>query len=302
MIETEAYLYNAFGLTISSCIHCPELIPGSGVPDVFILYGPIPDVLPGARVKTGVYQAASGRFLLALEGIAKFLICDGRKIIIEKAKNAQEDRIRAFLLGSVFGALLHQLGILTFHASSIKSERGCAVFSGPSGFGKSVIAAAFVNRGYQFLSDDVCSISMMNRQHPMVLPGYPQLKLWPDAVKTFGRDPESLERVWSDLEKHRISIRESFCHDPLPLSRLYVLEISDRQDFELRSLEGIEKFTALINCTYRREFLAGLGMKETHFSHCSSFAKHIPVYRLTRPKKPWLLDEVVDFLIMDFKG
>ena len=51
-------------------------------------------------------------------------------------------------------------------------------FVGDSGAGKSTLASAFLNRGYQLLSDDVIPVSLSQNHIPMVTPSYPQQKLW----------------------------------------------------------------------------------------------------------------------------
>ena len=137
-----AYYYTAFGLCIAAEFPCPELTPAGGRPDVLIRYGVVPATLAVAK-KTGVrYQAAPGQLLLTVDGVARFLVQDGKEIIVERAPESDDDSLRLFLLGSALGALLQQRGMLTLHSSAIEVDGGCVGFLGHSGVGKSTLAAA----------------------------------------------------------------------------------------------------------------------------------------------------------------
>ena len=46
------------------------------------------------------------------------------------------------------------------------------------------LASAFLNRGYQLLSDDVIAVSLSQEESiPFVTPSYPQQKLWQESSK-----------------------------------------------------------------------------------------------------------------------
>jgi hypothetical protein len=111
---SETSFYTAYGLIISSEISYPQLIPvqpaADGKADVFIRFGPVPEALEDPVAKGVLYQAKPNQFLLKLEKIARFLILDGREILIERAPEVTEDEVVLFLFNSAFGALLHQRG------------------------------------------------------------------------------------------------------------------------------------------------------------------------------------------------
>lgn len=48
--------------------------------------------------------------------------------------------------------------------------------------------------------------------------------------------------------------------------------------------------------TYRPRFLKGLGIQQAHFHMCSRLADHARVIRLTRPKKGFRLEELMDLV------
>jgi hypothetical protein len=294
------YHYKAYGLKITSCIPCPELLAGNGSPDVTIRYGKTPRSLAGAQAKAGYYQATPEQLLLTIDGAARFLVSRGEEILIDRASDSNDVEVRLYLLGSALGALLHQRGLLPLHASAFEANGGCVAILGHTGLGKSTLAGVFRKRGYRIIADDVCVVSVNGIEVPLVLPGYPQLKLSTDAARKLGERPESMLKILSKPEKYGLGLEGSFYQEPLSLHRLYVLSTPHAHVFNLRQLKGMEKLTAIINNTYRVQFIEGLGRKESHFEQCVAVAKHVAVKRVTRPDEPFLLDELADLLEKDF--
>jgi hypothetical protein len=298
---THVKAFRAWGLNIASCMDLPEFLAGNGgSPDVVVDYGAVPDSLDDVRAKGVRYQAAPGRFLLTVDGIARYLVTDGRKILIQKAAGAEDDAVRLFLQGSAFGALLHQRGVLPLHASAIRANGKAVLFCGISGAGKSTLAGAFFKRGYPVLADDICALSPDDDGIPMVLPGFPQIKLWADATMKLEEDVDGLRKVRQALEKYGFPIQEGFSSEPTPLDRVYILSTTNTDRFDLESVNGLEKFNALISNTYRFRFIEGLGNKPEHFNQCTAVGRHAEVRRVTRPGRGFRIEELMDIIEKDF--
>src|SRR5579872_2437348 len=155
-----SFQYCAYGLSIDSDIALPELAPGCGLElDVTIRAGSVPETLDQAYAVGVLYRAAPGRFLLNMPRIARYLASDGNAIVIERAAGADDADVRVFLLGSVFGALLHQRGVLPLHGSAVEAAPGAVLLLGASVSGKSTLGAEFQRRGYRVLADDICSVA-----------------------------------------------------------------------------------------------------------------------------------------------
>jgi hypothetical protein len=86
----------------------------------------------------------------------------------------------------------------------------------------------------------------------------------------------------------------------MPFRLVYVIVTTNTQDFALQPLQGTDRFQAIANNTYRLRFLEGLGLKVSHFGQVMATAKHLRVCRVTRPRYPFLLDELADLLEKDF--
>ena len=296
------YRYRAFGLNIESDIECPELVSvqDENVADVQIRFGSVPDSLEEPK-KIGVrFQAKPNHFLLRVDHIAKFLVSNGNQIIIHKFSGVRDKDIRLFLLGSAVGASLHQRGMLPIHASAIKIKDKCVVFCGASGNGKSTIAMECIERGYDLHADDICVISVSKEEMPMVYPGYPQIKLWEDVLIKIGGNPTSYNRVRQVLDKFAVPVTSQFSKDPLLIKKIYILSPWNKYDIEISEVTGMNKFNALKNNTYRLKFIEGLGNEVSHFKAVGIVGNQVPISRVHRPRKPFLLNKLADLIEKDF--
>jgi hypothetical protein len=273
---------------------------GGGPADVMIRFGAVPDALVSSAAKGDGWQAAQGQFLFRLKDIAAYLIQNGREIIIDPAPGADENDVRLFLLGSAMGALLHQRGFLPLHASAVDRPDGsAALIAGGSGVGKSTLAAALRKRGFSVIADDVSVLTSDPRGIPVIIPGYPEIRLWADAVEIVGENPASLPKSRSKLKKFSLRFPDEFKDGPRTVSRVYVLEAADRGDFEIETLCGPEKFAVLVRHTYRLPFVEAMGLKSAHFELCAAVAKHATIKRIIRPARRFLLEGLASFLEED---
>lgn len=295
--------FRAWGLNIASSIDLPEFLPGNEAPpDVLVDYGLVPVSLAEIRSKGVCFQAAPGRFLLNVAGIARFLVVGGKNILIHRFAGAADNAVRLFLQGSAFGALLHQRGILPLHASAIRVNGRAVLFCGVSSVGKSTLAGAFVKRGYPVLTDDICALSCEKKDIPMVLPGFPQLRLWANATQRLQENHTALPRVRQGIEKYGLPLRERFCAESTPLDRIYVLNTTNTDRFDLIPISGLEKFNALLANTYRFRFTEGLGNRPEHFSQCAAVGRYVEVRRVIRPAKGFRLSELMNLIEKDLEA
>ena len=296
-------MYRIFGLNIASALPLPSLAvpnPQPRVADVVIDYGITPENLADPRIKGVRFQAAPGEFILRVDNVARFYVQDGSRITIMPEEDAAEDDILIFLMGSAFGALLHQRNILVLHGSAIAVNGQSVAFCGPSGIGKSTIAAGFHQLGYPFLADDLCAIAICD-ERPAVIPGFPRLKLWADTLKKLDTCSDQLKSVrWgTNLEKYFLPV-DSGLQTPVPLQAVFILESSNKDALTFTPLSGNEKIDPLIENTYRMRFLHGLGGKMDHFKQCAAVAAKTDVCRVVRPDKGFLLDELMNLVTTRF--
>ncbi len=296
------YKYYVFGLRIHSELEIPELIKDKTTlpPDVKISIGETPNELSSAKNKGVTFQITHNELLLGLKGIARYYVKDGKEITISPKPNSDLRDIRLFLLGSCFGALLHQQKILALHASAIVHQGKAVIFTGISGAGKSTTANALRLEGFKMMTDDICPIKMIEGV-PYALPGYPQSKLWEDALDNLNVDYKDYKKVRTKLNKRAVPIMGDFESKAIPIKAIYRLQKHKKDQVELIDLDNSDKFLLLKNMTYRHYFIEDTAAHPYHFMNCSMLANKAPIKCIIRPEK-FCLPEVLSTIKEDLKS
>jgi hypothetical protein len=251
------------GWRVSSEIPLPELLPWTGddrAPDIRIAWGEIPERLADPVHAGPLYQVGrDGLCRFEIAAVAAYLIHDGCEIIVRPKDDAPAPDIRAFLLGTAFGTLCHQRGVLPLHASCVAIDGEAVAIAGPSGVGKSTMAAALADLGHKALADDVTVVDLSSGV-PMVLPSFPRIKLWRDALDALGRSIDGLERGRLRLEKFVVPLGDAFATDPVPLAGIYHLAAEADGHFEdFEPLRGLDAVMKLRGQVYRVEAAGWMG-------------------------------------------
>jgi hypothetical protein len=296
---SEPRKYSVFGLNISSELEIPEL-PSAlfDRPDVRITLGTNPEQLPDPVGSGVLYQAKKDDLLFRLKTVGSYRVQHGNTITVERLNNATDEEVRLFLLGSAFGAMIHQREMLPFHGSTVVKNGGAWVIGGSSGAGKSSLAATLVRRGFDLLADDI-SVIKMEASQPVVYPGIPHLKLWEDVMKKLEEDLSLYPKVRPQLLKYRKPAGKEFINAPTPLHGIVILGTMNNPGFELKTIKGVEKFNLLKNNTYRYQYLNGLEKTVQHFRLATALASSCKLYQLKRPSSPLLLEELAEYFITE---
>jgi len=277
--------YKVFGMIIESEITCTELEQTTGEPEVFIHF----DKIPAGSKHSG---SSKDHFFLSVKNIADYLILNGNEIIIEKSQDVNEDTVRLHLLGSAFGALIHQRGLLPIHGSAVTSGDFAFLLSGESGTGKSTLANAFIKNDYLLLTDDVCVVSL-NNEKPLAHPAYPQMKLWKKSIDFLNINLENLRKIHQEVEKYAISVPAHYFNKPVPLKYIFILEKNKNATIEILKLKGVEKFDALMKNIYRLHFIRPMNINDHNFKMVSTVARQLDVYSVKRPDDLTLMDGIM---------
>ena len=271
-----------------------EIVPleggsGSGRLTVRIALGKVAAELPGAAVFDRFCQVAPAAYLLDIPAVARFLVEDGREVRVQLAPGGPMADVCTYLLGSIFGALCHQNGLLPLHASAIEQNGAVTAFLGESGAGKSTMAACLQARGRRIISDDICLLEE-DEKGLQVTPVAGWLKLWRQSLNHLGERPDERNRVLADDEKYRVYLAPVSVERP-KLRNIVLLERAEDPETtpRLEPLTAVETIGAMMRMTYLAYVVALTQGEARLFQRCAQVLSEARGYRLIAP---WGLDHM----------
>src|SRR5580692_542597 len=110
----------------------------------------------------GWYERASsadGSEYLRWPNLFEFMVShDGRSVACGLLDRASLESFQTYLLGQVLSFALVRQGCEPLHATAVVVEGKAVAFLGESGYGKSTLAAAFLQHGHHILTDDLLMV------------------------------------------------------------------------------------------------------------------------------------------------
>lgn len=285
--------YAAYGLYIHSDLPLAGLTAGQrgSAPDVLVRLGAVERRPPAEEPCSGCFHASATEAYLFWEEDGVYLVRGGCEIVVDPVPGADERMLSLTVPGIALGILLHQRGLLTLHGSAVALNGAAIAFLGAKGAGKSATAAALQAQGYPLVADDVVALDVRAAGRPRVLPGVPQLKLWPDVSAFLGHEPETLSRIHPELEKLARPADHELPQAPMPLQGIYLL--ADGDGVAAETLEPQQSFVEILRQSYALRFVGTAGVTAAHFHQCAGLARATPVRRLSRPRSLSALPDVV---------
>jgi hypothetical protein len=300
---TKSYFYKTCGLGIESTLDLPELYTADRIePDVTIRVGNAGRSAAPTGDAEDYFDITSDRAFLFWPEVGAFLVRNGTEVIVEPQPDVEARLLRLPLLGPVLSAVISQRGCLGLHASAVMIGGQAVAFVGESGQGKSTLAATLYARGHAVLADDLVVVETNGTNGhtgtPVVLPSYPQLKLFPEAVTaSLGDNPDDLPLLMTGLDKRARYAADGFSLRPVPLTRIYVLE--NDTSMKIEPVPGREQILHLIRQSYgARIFKYRLKgpAASAHFQKCAALAAKVQIWRLKRPHSLAALGEVAEMV------
>ena len=289
--------YLAYGLAMASAIELPELphvFFATGEADLVVRHGIVEERPPEDFASNAFYLIEPGLACARWEEGGVFRMAGGTELVMELLPGADEDVLRALVLGPFMAMLLHQRGSLVLHGSGVEIDGGVVAFIGETGRGKSTTATAFMRGGHPLVTDDLLAITVTpgrEGEPPMVAPGPPLLKLWPEALDALGERPEELPQITSTKAKRMMRVEDAILPRALPLRAIYVLGVESSVPIE--PIAPQEALVELTRHSYCAPAITGpAGMRE-HFLQCAALINRIPFRRLNRAFPIDRLDEMV---------
>lgn len=321
------YYYGLFGLCLQTHCAIPGLLPGpvNASADIKVWLGPQPprwvqEHLPHRRKiwyqSENRDEGKSAHLTIWLWDTAYFEFCysDDIRFVLDKkghciwgtwsGKQTFEDAV-TYLIGPIIGFVLRLRGIVALHASAVVFDEYAVGFLGRSGAGKSTTAAAFANRGYPILADDVSALQGSENNNFVVQPAYPRLRLWSTAAVALFGSAEALPLLTTTWTKRYLDLTGSvhhFQHKPLPLTAIYLLNgrSADAKAPFVEALSLQDSLISLVANTYANHFL-DTAMRAQELQRLSRIVQSIPVRRVTPHTDSARLSMLCDIILSDFQ-
>jgi hypothetical protein len=315
-----AYRCSIYGLGVVANSTIPG-VPSAKIAnsDIRISFGALPQWVSEARMET-VYVADYNdecgapvlRVSRALDGNSyRFCYSDRTEFLIDQ--NGTEIWARwpepltiedttTYLLGPIMGFVLLLRGLVCLHASAIAIGDKAIALAGPAGAGKSTTAAAFAERGYNVLAEDVVTLDD-RADHFLVRPAYPCIRLWPASVEALYGSATHLPRLTPNWDKCYLDLADRFHQQPLPLAAIYQINLrsDDPHAPFVEPLDRAEGLMSLVANTYATK-LMDKHMRAREFELLTRVLSNVPLRSVTPHTDPARISELCDRILSDFES
>ena len=293
--------YRIFGLNIRSEVDLPEaaIKMGDGTSaaktDVTVQLQTVPSSLTNSTKLGDFFEVTENACLFKVPQVGKFLVRNGNSVLIDPHSSALSRNIRVFLLGSVFGTILHQRKQVPLHVSGVKTPEGIVAFTGPSGAGKSTIVAELNEiSGWPVFCDDLAVLKVWPEQATLHA-GLTRLKLWRDALERLNLVEKKMEHDFFRADKFHVSVPGQFSSSEGELIAL--VQIEEAEQTSVLRLGGHTAFEAFQQSIYRREMFEIFGDQLETAKTLISAMSQVRVLRLARPKRAPSTARCLDLLV-----
>jgi hypothetical protein len=244
---------------------------------------------------------AGYHFVYHDDGTEFLVSSEGDRIAAATSPRATLADTCTYLVGPVMGFTLRLRGLVCLHASTVIIDHGAVVFCGPPSAGKSTTAAAFAQRGFAVLAEDVAVLDDRSGAFS-VQPGYPRVNLWPDGAAALCGTADALPAITPNWGKRYLPLSgpAQFHSVPAPLAAIYILGSRGSQSRpEIRQLTGVEALLALASNTYT-PYLLDSAMRAREFEVLRRLVAHVPVRHVKSSDDLSGIGGLCDALLQDY--
>src|SRR5439155_8977822 len=110
---------------------------------------------------------------------------DGGRITCRRLEESSLESFQVYMLGQALSFALVRQGFEPLHATVVVIDDQAVAFLGDNAFGKSSLAACFLEAGHRLLTDDLLILQDSPNGGILAYPGPPRLKLFPKMATRF---------------------------------------------------------------------------------------------------------------------
>lgn len=253
----------------------------------------LPSGLDDALFRGPLIEMSRTRGLVSIPGIARYLL-DADGVRAAPAPGSTEDDTRCFLANTVRALDLVMHDVYCLRAAAVGIGDHAVLVCGPSGSGKSVLAAELALRGHPLLADQLAPI-VPRPGGALIWPTDEAVQLWPRAADRFHLPDDGAQIVRPALPKRAHRFGDPSARDPVPIGLLVVLGTAPPDTaVAAQPLDaGVGRLRALATWQLHRppaERLSPLAV----FDWLAAVGSAIPSIVVSRPRDVWTAAELAD--------
>ena len=294
------YHYSVYDFIIQSELELPGFPAASGItvssPTVTIQFGKVSKTGLQNPTNQGLtYQTNSTEFWLNIPSIARFLVSNGQKILIDPVDQTDDDSIRTFLLSTCIETLLRQRQLILISGFALKLGSVGVAFAGTPGTGQSMLQGLFYKNGYSFLDGH---FTVLNHQG-FILPGIPQMELWPAITSVLGIDTQHLNQVRPEIQQYILPLIDQYYRNPLPVQTIYTVAMHQQPNIIFSTIDGAEKIKYLEPLIKTNDVSVNLWYENNHSLPNLDRLKSIPLVCINLPTSGLKLQQIIQAIEND---
>jgi hypothetical protein len=253
-----------------------------GVPE--LREAPVPRRLADAITRGPLVEASPDAILFRVPNVGRYLVHAEGPVLVERESTATDADLTCFRDEPIAAAAAFLRGELVLRAATVSVEGRAVALCGPSGHGKSALAAALAQRGHAVLADAVTVIvDEPGEDDPTVAPLAPDLVLWPAAVRELGLDHQPARRVRPALAKCAFRLGAEPVAAPL-VAVILLREDVEVSEPELEPARGTDKLQLVLGSRWHRGLVEQLGHGAAQFFGATRVAASVDCVNLVRPR------------------
>jgi hypothetical protein len=237
------------------------------------------------------------------DGIGEFVVAaDGQRITHRRVNASSFESFQVYMLGQALSFALVKQRFEPLHATAVVVDGQAIAFLGNNAFGKSSLAACFLEAGDQMLTDDLL-ILRPGPEGVLAYPGPPRIKLFRGVARRFLGEAGHRGGMNAETDKLIVPIEgERRCSQPVRLRAIYTLasprDACRRPNVSIETLSAREVFVELIKGTFNRRLVSRQRL-ERQFRFVGALTELVPMRKLIYPRAIDRLPEVRSMLLAD---
>jgi hypothetical protein len=287
------YFYTAYGYTLRSDFLLPGF-PESWSSQHQLIIEKHPEVSPKTFPdKSLTLTLRKNDFLnITWHGVASYTVYNGSHVRVIREKNYHPALVLQPFYSIVPAAVLNQQKLFVLHGNCVEVNGSAIALIGAKGQGKSTITAALLAKNQRLIADDVTAIDTEN-QHPRVLPGIPNLKVWADTAKATGINLSKLKKINPFIEKYNYALPSHFYNKTLPLDTIIFLQ--EGKEIKIKKTQRRQGMLSLIGNHYLSRYPHVLTAEEHKriFEQSAFLSRTTRLFTLSYPKNLKALNAVI---------